>query len=66
MENSLSNVRSRMLVMIMQSVNLEYGWDGVRRVLTDFTKDEAMDIVLLSFGSQHPYVEKVNALFQDE
>lgn len=66
MEDNLSNVRSRMLAMVMQSVNLEYGWDGVRLVLTDFTKDEAMDVVLLSFGSHHPYAEKVVELFQNE
>lgn len=62
MEN-LAERRSRMLAMVMQNVDLHYGWDGVRKMLTDFDADEAMDIVILCFGTHHPYVERTAELF---
>lgn len=62
--NTLANQRSQMLIQVLQNVNLHYGWVGVQKVLMDFEESEVMDIVVLSFGSHHSYVEKVKELFR--
>lgn len=51
---------------VVQGIYDDYGVTGLKNMLVDFSPDEGLSLIAMSFGSRHPVYKEIQAWFLNQ